>query len=178
MSLVGYLVVYGYHRSSTALVKQLGDKLYTMHEFGRIDPLNVGGTRYTTTLSTLLSEQDSYFSCLLGGDWSDTAQAEVFIDRDGDLFKHILRFLRASPEGKARVPQVLSTFERLELAEEARFYQLHRLAQLLEGPATASNATHSFKICFVYHSLTYDWGVCGERRAMKITDVDTSSLLC
>ncbi|KAL3148734.1 BTB/POZ domain-containing protein kctd6 [Trebouxia sp. C0009 RCD-2024] len=137
-----------------------------MHEVGRVVPLNVGGTRYTTTLSTLLSEQDLYFNCLFGGDWSDTAQPEVFIDRDGELFRHILRFLRASPEGKARVSQGLSTFEKTALAEETMFYQLHRLVQLLTGTATASNATHSFKTCFFSCETAVDW-----RKPSEVTDI-------
>lgn len=93
--------------------------------------INAGGTRYTTTTSTLLSEANSYFTCLLSGGWDDTAQAELFIDRDGDLFKHILRFLRASPSGKVHLVQSLSRTDRIALIEEANFFQLESLRQLL-----------------------------------------------
>lgn len=37
--------------------------------------------------------------------WEDTAQAELFIKRGGEMFKHVLRFLRASPEGKIQLVQ-------------------------------------------------------------------------
>ena len=81
--------------------------------------LNVGGTRYTTTLGTLLSEESSYFTCLLSRDWNDAAQAEVFIDRDGEMFKYTLRFLRATQEGKASLADNLSGPDKVALLDEA-----------------------------------------------------------
>ena len=67
--------------------------------------VNVGGTRYTTSLTTLLSEENSVFTGMLGGDWAETDEQELFIDRDGELFKHVPRFLRASQEGLASCAQ-------------------------------------------------------------------------
>ena len=96
--------------------------------------VNAGGTRYTTTLSTLLSQENSYFTCILSGDWDDKAQPELFLDRDGELFKHVLRFLRASPQGKVDLVQSLSRTDRRALAEEANFFQLDSLSQLLGEP--------------------------------------------
>ena len=96
--------------------------------------LNVGGTRYTTTPDTLLSHQDSYFSKLLTGDWQDAAQqSEMFVDRDGELFKHVMRFLRASPEGKAALVDSLCHQDRVALLDEAKFFQLETLIRLLNN---------------------------------------------
>lgn len=106
--------------------------------------LNVGGTHYTTTLSTLLSQDKSYFTSLLSGDWAETGQNELFIDRDGELFKHILRYLRASPEGQSQLVQTLPKSEQVLLAEEARFFQLHHLNTLLETEEPASQEYHYF----------------------------------
>ena len=93
--------------------------------------LNVGGVRYTTSSTTLLSEPSSYFACLLSGDWEDAARPEVFVDRDGELFKYILRFLRASPEGKGQLVKSLSAADRVALLEEAQFFQLSNLVRVL-----------------------------------------------
>ena len=97
--------------------------------------INVGGTRYTTTPSTLLSQENSYFTCILSRDWNDEAQAELFIDRDGEMFKHVLRFFRASPQGKVDLVQSLSHADKRALADEASFFQLGNLSRLLEEPA-------------------------------------------
>lgn len=53
--------------------------------------LNVGGTKYTTTVDTFAREPDSQLSHLVGSARYDT---EVFIDRDGAVFAHILNYLR------------------------------------------------------------------------------------
>ena len=78
-----------------------------------------GGTRYTTSRDTLLSEGSPFFSTLLSEEWSDSAQSEVFLDRDGELFKHVLRFLRASSEGKVEVVRSLTSPNQTLLHEEA-----------------------------------------------------------
>ena len=74
-------------------------------------------------------------TCILSRDWNDEAQAELFIDRDGEMFKHVLRFLRASPQGKVDLVQSLSHGDKRALAEEASFFQLGDLSRLLEEPA-------------------------------------------
>lgn len=103
------------------------------HSDERCITVNAGGTRYTTTLSTLLSHENSYFTRILSGDWNDKAQAELFVDRYGEMFKHVLRFLRASPQGKLNLVQSLSIADRVVLAEEANFFQLGNLSHLLES---------------------------------------------
>lgn len=49
--------------------------------------LNVGGTKYTTSLATLTAIPEAYFSSLFSGDWQQvlTAEGEVFLDRDGEV---------------------------------------------------------------------------------------------
>lgn len=49
--------------------------------------LNVGGVRYTTSLSTLIAVPDSFFASLFSGDWQSakTADGDVFVDRDGEV---------------------------------------------------------------------------------------------
>ena len=51
--------------------------------------LNVGGVKYTTSLSTLTAVPDSFFASLFSGDWQSvtTAEGDVFVDRDGEVPK-------------------------------------------------------------------------------------------
>eukprot|EP01006_Ploeotia_vitrea_P051219 TRINITY_DN67533_c3_g4_i1.p1 TRINITY_DN67533_c3_g4~~TRINITY_DN67533_c3_g4_i1.p1 ORF type:complete len:312 (-),score=31.70 TRINITY_DN67533_c3_g4_i1:383-1318(-) len=58
--------------------------------------LNVGGTVFTTTKSTLMSSPDSFFSSMVSsGVWEpDAKTGEFFIDRDPQFFKEILNYLR------------------------------------------------------------------------------------
>ena len=62
--------------------------------------LNVGGTIYTTSRSTLTQYSDSMLGAMFGGklpfENSKDSEGNYFIDRDGDLFKYILNFLRGS----------------------------------------------------------------------------------
>lgn len=95
--------------------------------------VNVGGIRYTTSVTTLRSEQNSFFTGMLGGDWAETDEQELFIDRNGELFKHVPRFLRASQEGRLQVVRSLTRTERALLLEEAKFFQLDHLSTLLQA---------------------------------------------
>ena len=62
--------------------------------------LNVGGQRFQTTALTLCSSSSSYFTSLFGdtgdalGGHSD--EDEVFIDRSGAVFTHVLQWLRSA----------------------------------------------------------------------------------
>ena len=49
--------------------------------------LNVGGVRYTSSLTTLTAVPDSYFSAYFGGNWQQllTSDGAVFLDRDGEV---------------------------------------------------------------------------------------------
>jgi hypothetical protein len=59
--------------------------------------LNVGGTVFETTRTTLCGSS-AYFSQLLGDNFKDGTQEEVFIDRDPHAFRHVLSLLRAPCE--------------------------------------------------------------------------------
>ncbi|KAG2195249.1 hypothetical protein INT47_007978 [Mucor saturninus] len=54
--------------------------------------LNVGGTNYVTTHDTL--RESVYLTTLIDGEWDEQTSDEIFIDRDGFLFRFILLYLR------------------------------------------------------------------------------------
>jgi len=97
-------------------------------ERGEVVRLNVGGVRYSTSIPTLIKIPNSFFSAMFGGSFPLQLQDEVFIDRDGDLFKYILNYLR---RGRVILPQ--DSILRQELIEEAQFYSLSDLVQALQG---------------------------------------------
>ena len=70
----------------------------------RLVRLNVGGTVFTTTESTLTKES-RYFAALLSGEYNDRQGDEVFVDRDPAHFAAVLQYLRG---GLASVPSNLT----------------------------------------------------------------------
>ena len=101
--------------------------------------LNVGGHWYTTTRNTLLAHPHSLFHTMLSNDTHGNHNGFLdnhdsnkqdptlnsgyyFIDRDGQLFRHILNYLRS---GELRCPADFKEYE--QLLQEARFYCLDKL---------------------------------------------------
>lgn len=95
-----------------------------MYRNNDIVRLNVGGVHYTTTKSTLLRFPNSMLGAMFNGALSTSLDENgcYFIDRDGQIFRYILNFLRSS---QLSLP---AGFDSLELlAVEADFYQLEPL---------------------------------------------------
>lgn len=96
--------------------------------------LNVGGVRYTTSLSTLTKEEGSLLQAMFRGQHSITPDTDgsYFIDRDGTNFRYVLNFLR---DGPASLHNMAGTDQRLlsELRVEAEHYQLSKMADILHA---------------------------------------------
>lgn len=86
---------------------------------------NVGGTSFHTTVSTLLSVQDTYFSAQLSGRYA--AGSVVFLDRDASRFRHILNYLR---NGTLHIGDNLELHQ--EILEEADYFQITPLVEALQ----------------------------------------------
>lgn len=109
--------------------------------------LNVGGIFYTTTKSTLCKYSDSMLGAMFSDSFPTTRDqnGSVFIDRDGEVFKYVLNFLRSS---KLSLP---SDFKDLDLLQsEADFYQIRPLIQsiqiLREEMSKSNYETYSIEI--------------------------------
>lgn len=95
--------------------------------------LQVGERRFITTREVLVSES-LFFASLLSGRW-DNAQEDgsYFIDADGDLFEHILRYLR---RGVFPIFYDKTNGHNhclyLALLEEAKYFQITQLKEWLE----------------------------------------------
>nr|XP_032629985.1 potassium channel regulatory protein isoform X3 [Chelonoidis abingdonii] len=90
--------------------------------------LNVGGSKFTTWVSTLRRFPESRLARMLNGNDHEfrLVNGQFFVDRDGTLFNYILDFLRTL---QLSLPTDFSDYQRLQ--READFYELHSLADLL-----------------------------------------------
>ncbi len=87
--------------------------------------LNIGGSQFTTTLTTLRMFPDSMLGAMFSGRHAlhKNSNGQFFIDRDGTHFRHILNFLRDPRKFVVN----LSSAHRDELRREAEFYCLSEL---------------------------------------------------
>ena len=81
-----------------------------------------------------MTQNENFFSALLGGKIPSHKDEEgyYFIDRDGDIFKHLLNFLRS---GRFVLPEPLDESLLDAILEEASFYSidLHSFAPLSDA---------------------------------------------
>ncbi len=79
--------------------------------------LNVGGTRYAVSRSTLMRYEGSMLASLISGKWKEgEGDEEVFIDRNGRRFEWVLDYLRSD---RAYVPDLS---DQLALKEELDYF--------------------------------------------------------
>lgn len=92
--------------------------------------LNVGGSTYTTTLTTLNSYTESMLCRMVSnGNLSNATDTKerIFIDRDGPLFRYILNFLR---DKQLNLPENFAEYA--QLYAEADFYRIEPIMVYLE----------------------------------------------
>lgn len=96
---------------------------------GEIVKLNVGGVVYLTTRVTLTKYPDSMLGAMFNGSMATGMDENGchFIDRDGELFKYILNYLRSS---KLSLPQEFKDLD--QLGDEADFFQIAPLIEAIE----------------------------------------------
>jgi len=96
---------------------------------GQIIDLNVGGTRYTTSRSTLTKYPESMLGVMFSGthdlEAMKCSDGSFFIDRDGARFKFILDYLRDGEEIVQSFPKSVDVL--LALSFDAKYYQLDSL---------------------------------------------------
>lgn len=95
-------------------------------QFPSVIPLNVGGIKYVTRLSTLKKYPDSMLAALFSGRYQvdKDADGNFFLDSNGILFGYLLEFLR-----NGLVPP---REQSVQLYREASYYGLHELVEKLQ----------------------------------------------
>lgn len=108
--------------------------------------LNVGGEIYTTTLDTVTRCRDSMLGAMFTGQIPVLRdnRGNVFIDRDGKVFRYILNYLRSCsldlPEGfseLALLRREADFFQIRPLLEEIRHYEASVPLSIRGGPLGA-----------------------------------------
>ena len=92
--------------------------------------LNVGGVIHTTTRTTLCTYPESMLGAMFSGDFGATMDenGHYFIDRDGEIFKHVLNFLRSN---RVTLPDDFREWDLL--LSEADFYQIQPMINALKS---------------------------------------------
>jgi hypothetical protein len=96
-----------------------------LHE---IIKLNVGGCKYETSLNTLTSDTNSMLANMFSGRHlvKPNDKGYYFIDRDGDIFKYIIKYLR---DKKLNIDKIdISIVENIK--DEAEYFQIEGLIEL------------------------------------------------
>jgi BTB/POZ domain/Pentapeptide repeats (8 copies) len=90
--------------------------------------LDVGGYKFSTTLTTLTSDPDCMLAAMFSGRFPVEKNEDgcVFIDRDGQFFHHILNWLR-----NGTLPPIENHLEREYLMVESKYYQISSLNEYL-----------------------------------------------
>ncbi|XP_029923908.1 BTB/POZ domain-containing protein KCTD7 [Myripristis murdjan] len=129
------------------LGKALRSSLNASQEFPEVIPLNVGGTYFTTRLSTLRRYEDTMLAAMFSGRHYIPRDAEgrFFIDRDGAYFGDILNFLR---EGELPHRDRVRAVHR-----EAQYYAIGPLLESLEDtqPLTGEKVRQAFLDLLPYY---------------------------
>jgi len=90
--------------------------------------LDVGGYKFSTTLTTLTADPDCMLAAMFSGRFMVEKNEDgcVFIDRDGTYFYYILNWLR-----NGTLPPIDSHLEREYLLVESKYYQITSLNEYL-----------------------------------------------
>lgn len=85
--------------------------------------VNVGGHIFSASKDVFLSQEDTYFHAMLGGDWEPDEDGTYFIDRNPKHFGCIMESLRSGKHVEEIVAG-MSAEEVVALRAEADYYQL------------------------------------------------------
>ena len=119
------------------LWEQEKKNIATSHTFDARIKLDVGGTRFTTTLTTLTRFPDTMLGAMFSGrhQLPLDESGHYFIDRDGTHFRHILNYLRCPEEFDMAIMEAGHV---RELRKEVRYYGLESLMFIQELEAKDS----------------------------------------
>ncbi|MEQ2260067.1 BTB/POZ domain-containing protein kctd15, partial [Xenotaenia resolanae] len=143
--------------------------------------IDVGGHMYTSSLATLTKFPESRISRLFSGSEPivlDSLKQHYFIDRDGDIFRFILSYLRTC---KLLLPEDFQDFP--QLYEEARFYQLAPMVRDLERWQVECEARKAAPPCeCLVVRVTPDLGeriaLSGEKVLIEEVFPETGDVMC
>lgn len=109
--------------------------------------LDVGGTKYKTTISTLCKDENSMLAALIRNQ-PKGFPGTLFIDRDGKRFRDVLNFLRVGTVHLSDIPSLR------ELNDEAAFFGIRSLQVMHQYPNHCDALlVFSLIVSFLYRSV-------------------------
>jgi len=107
--------------------------------------LDVGGTRFSTSRSTLTKYPESMLGVMFSGrhdlEAMKCSDGSFFIDRDGTHFRHILSYLRDGAKAIHCFPKSHEIMQ--EILHEAMYYQLEGLVTAAQNRAVSNTISHN-----------------------------------
>jgi len=92
--------------------------------------LNVGGTYFTTSVSSLIREPNSMLARLCTSDFKPSSDdSAYFLDREPELFKSILYYLRMGELD----PEIMSQITKQSILKEAQYFMMDKFVNLIEA---------------------------------------------
>jgi len=123
----------------------------------KIIKLNIGGTRFSTTMETLCRHGQNFFAALLNENIPSLQDEDgyYFIDRTGELFTPILNFFRT---GLLVIPDHINPFL---IINEAQFYSIDLsdafCGNFVEGLYTSEGISSGQSILFIEKHPEKPW---------------------
>lgn len=113
-------------------------------QFSSVIDLNVGGRYFTTLLSTLTKDPDSMLAAMFSGRHpvSKDKDGRYFIDADGDVFSHIIEYLRFQKLPPAQMS--------VKVHEYAVYFGVQELSEILSSFASVDREENLEKIRSFY----------------------------
>lgn len=164
------------------LLKKQFEKL----DFSKKILLDIGGKIFATSQATLTNGKSHFFTAMFSGKYStkpNTEEGTYFIDRNPQMFHHILDHLRGEDLFLREIP----ARDKKQLVRDAQYYQIHDLEENLTSVSTnfiwtnGQNAelsengkkatSNSFNGCFVYVN---DPIITSKRQTINVT-IDTKN---
>jgi hypothetical protein len=107
--------------------------------------LNVGGVKYETTLNTITSDSDSMLANMFSGRhlMKPDNEGYHFIDRDRDIFKYIIKFLRDKTVNLDSIDVAVVK----NIRDEAEYFQINGLIDICDQPISTNTLNLTFEIC-------------------------------
>lgn len=150
-------------------VHELEQKIKELKEIQNLSQrvkLNVGGQKFETTLNTLMSVKETLFYNVIICKKLDITK-EIFIDRNPELFVHIMDFIRTK---KFNIKKFQRN-ELIQLKEDAEYYEVHELEKVL-------NIIKSQETKFIKIQVSSFYANVGQTNVEVLHDKDLTTGIC
>jgi len=135
--------------------------------------LDVGGYKFSTTLTTLTADPDCMLAAMFSGRFIVEKNEDgcVFIDRDGQYFHHILNWLR-----NGTLPPIENHLEREYLLVESKYYQITSLNEYILAQDPHSHVTADPAEKFTLKELLHLVNTVPAGRKLQLSSADLRAL--